>query len=113
MSPSVRKDLNRDQIDERVRSDTDTALQELCVRPFDNYTGQKIPHLTVSSGSFDIYSSISSYFFLAQKGYEHTLNDLVQLTTNMVHEHVTEEASIVSAMAQRVNPNVKVDASIK
>ena len=47
-----------------------------------------------------------------KKGYENTLSDLIKLTFDRVSEHVAKEASIVSAIAQRVNPGVKIDGSI-
>ena len=49
---------------------------------------------------------------LAEKGYEDTLDNLIKLTFRNVQEHVTEGPSIVSAIAQKVSPGVKIDASI-
>ena len=50
---------------------------------------------------------------LAKPGYEKTLSDLIKLTFNNVYEHVAQDASVLSAMAQKVDPNVKITASIK
>jgi len=57
---------------------------------------KKVPHITVST----------------KKGYENTLRDLIRLTFDNVREHVTGDASTVTAIAQRVNPGVNIDASI-
>jgi len=48
----------------------------------------------------------------ARKGYEDKIDGLVELTYRSVEEHVSSEPSIVSAMAQRPNPSVKINASI-
>ena len=49
---------------------------------------------------------------LVEEGYEETLSNLIKLTFDHVHEHVTKEASIVSAIAQKVNPGVNIDGCI-
>jgi DNA-binding protein YbaB len=49
---------------------------------------------------------------LAMEGYEDTLSDLIRVTFNNVYQHMAEEASVVSAIAQKVNPGVKIDGSI-
>lgn len=49
---------------------------------------------------------------LARKGHEPTLSALVQKTYDLVNQHVTLEASVVAAIAQRVNPSVNIEGSI-
>jgi len=48
-----------------------------------------------------------------EKGYEDALSKLIKLTYDHVREHVAREASIVSAIAQKVDPGVNIDASIE
>lgn len=48
-----------------------------------------------------------------EEGFEETLSSLIKLTFDHVHEHVAKEASIVTAIAQRISPRVKIDASIQ
>lgn len=50
----------------------------------------------------------------AEKGYEHTVSNLVGLTQSLVEAKFSEsiEPSVVAAIAQRVNPGVKVDGCI-
>jgi hypothetical protein len=35
-----------------VRKDADVILQEVCIGPFEEFVQKKIPHVTVSSGSY-------------------------------------------------------------
>jgi hypothetical protein len=58
--------------------------------------------------------SISDIDFLwpVKNRFEDTLRDLVGLTFDSVKKHVAAEASVVTAIAQRINPQVKIDASI-
>jgi hypothetical protein len=38
------------------------------------------------------------------RGYEYTLSNLVQLTFDLVRDKIAMEASVVTAIAQKVNP---------
>jgi hypothetical protein len=49
---------------------------------------------------------------LAEANHEGTLKELVKLTFEHVSEHVAKEASTVTAMAQRVYPELKIRESI-
>jgi hypothetical protein len=51
---------------------------------------------------------------LAEKGYENTVSNLVALTQSLVEAKFSEsiEPSVVAAIAQRVNPGVKIDGCI-
>jgi hypothetical protein len=50
---------------------------------------------------------------LAEKGYEHTVSDLVARTQSLVEaKFSTLEPSVVAAIAQRVNPGVKIEGCI-
>jgi hypothetical protein len=50
----------------------------------------------------------------AEKGYEHTVSKLVALTQSLVEAKFSEsiEPSVIAAIAQRVNPGVKIDGCI-
>ncbi|KAG6829399.1 hypothetical protein H0H87_011528, partial [Tephrocybe sp. NHM501043] len=72
-----------------------TILNEICAKPFDAFVERKVPHVTVST----------------EYGYEARLADLIQVTYERVREQLVD-ASVVTAMAQRVNPNVNIQASI-
>ena len=45
-------------------------------------------------------------------GYEDTVDELVKLTFVSVEEHVASQPSVTVAMAQKVSPAVKINASI-
>jgi hypothetical protein len=47
-----------------------------------------------------------------QKDYRHTLEGLVQVTIELVRNHVQESAWIASAAAQRVNADANVKSCI-
>jgi hypothetical protein len=49
---------------------------------------------------------------LAEAGHDGTLIELVKLTFEHVSKHVANEASTVTAMAQRVYPELKIIESI-
>jgi hypothetical protein len=51
-------------------------------------------------------------YLLAEKGYEHTVSNLVALTQSLVEAKFSMEPSVVAAIAQRVNPGVKIDGCI-
>jgi hypothetical protein len=96
MDPSLRQTLDEGRISELLKQDADAALKKVCIDPFEKQVKKKVPYITVST----------------RKGYENTLRDLVRLTFDNVREHVTGDASTVTAIAQRVNPGVNIDASI-
>jgi hypothetical protein len=45
-------------------------------------------------------------------GYEDTVDELVKLTFASVEQHVASQPSVTVAMAQKVSPAVKINASI-
>lgn len=95
-------------LDKETRSkllieETNTMFQELCVLPFERVVGSDIPHIAVSTN--EEYKETSK-----------TLRDLVKLTADYVKQclsvEVAEEVAVLSAVAQRINPAVKIDAVI-
>jgi hypothetical protein len=51
-------------------------------------------------------------YLLAEEGYEYTVSNLVALTQSLVEAKFSMEPSMVAAIAQRVNPGVKIDGCI-
>ncbi|EDR01832.1 uncharacterized protein LACBIDRAFT_332854 [Laccaria bicolor S238N-H82] len=95
------KHLDRETRNARLAEETAAQFQELCVGPFEKVVGIDIPHIAVSTN----------------KEYKDTrkmLNELVRLTADCVKNtlavDVAEDVALVSAIAQRVNPAVKIDA---
>ncbi|TDL22677.1 hypothetical protein BD410DRAFT_748466 [Rickenella mellea] len=80
-----------------AKEDAEMALQEICIRPFEDQVGVDIPHMTVSTSD----------------GYKVTLAKLIEVTFDNVQKHVAPEAAIASSIAQRVDPGVKINGSIE
>ncbi|KIK01804.1 hypothetical protein K443DRAFT_678086 [Laccaria amethystina LaAM-08-1] len=80
--------------------ETNERFETLCVRPFKAMVGPDVPHIAVST----------------KKGCDSSLKDLIALTAKCVKKYlaveVPEEVAVLSAVAQRVNPAMKIDAVI-
>lgn len=104
-----------DGIQKKARENADEAFKEECLTVFQETVGNQIPYKAISSKSTEpcdrLIVLISRY--LDQEGYESTLDDLIQITFDNVKEHVAKEASIVTAIAQKVSPSVKIKGSIE
>jgi hypothetical protein len=51
---------------------------------------------------------------IAAKGHhKETLASLLQMTENLVRQHFAPEASVMTSIAQRVDPKLKINASIE
>ncbi len=59
-----------------------------------------------------LLSWVHFIYLLAEKGYEHTVSNLVALTQSLVEDKFSMEPSVVAAIAQRVNPDVKIENCI-
>ncbi|KAI6127408.1 hypothetical protein EDD16DRAFT_1473345 [Pisolithus croceorrhizus] len=77
-------------------SKAESILNEHYTRSIHPLAGESLPHVAVST----------------EEGYENTLPKLVQLTYSMVSKWVAHEPSVVSNMAQRVNPTLKIQGTI-
>ncbi|KAI6010232.1 hypothetical protein EDC04DRAFT_2770033 [Pisolithus marmoratus] len=88
--------LEDEDLTEISRTMAEPMLNERCVQLIHTFAGEALPHVAVS----------------IKGGYEDTLPKLVQLTYSMVSERVAHEPSVVSNMAQRVNPDLKIQGSI-
>ena len=106
----------------RLAEETRAKFQELCVGPFKDVVGPDIPHIAVSSKPQRDFQGLCLRFptrYTASKEYRDTrkiLNELVHLTAHCVKKSlavdIAEDVALVSAIAQRVNPAVKIDAVI-
>ncbi|RDB24104.1 hypothetical protein Hypma_008545 [Hypsizygus marmoreus] len=94
--PSTREGLSGDAITELATEKAAARVQEECIKPFEEWVKGKVPHVTVS----------------ADPNYRDTLLKLIEVTYTNVYKYI-QEASIVTAMAQKVNPDVNIDASIQ
>ncbi|KAG1720233.1 uncharacterized protein EDB91DRAFT_1282048 [Suillus paluster] len=72
------------------------ALNNLCVKPLTDVAGSDVLHTTVST----------------KNGYESTVRELIDLTTTNVEQFVDSEAALAMMIAQRVDIDLKVKASI-
>jgi hypothetical protein len=117
LDTSICAGLSPEQILELAKKEADAILQRDCVGPFDVVVEKQVPYMTVSSESncttilslsVEFLDTISS----AHEEYRDTLSKLIELTYSHVRKHVAEEASIVTAIAQKVSPGVKIDGSI-
>ncbi|KAG6918821.1 hypothetical protein DXG01_011224 [Tephrocybe rancida] len=94
-----REGKSKEAIAKLIEHNARTILDEICVQPFDSFVKMKVPHVTVSNAA------------PAEYGFEPSLSDLIQVTYDHVREYFVD-ASVVTAMAQRVNPRVNIHASI-
>ncbi|KZP15889.1 hypothetical protein FIBSPDRAFT_1047834 [Athelia psychrophila] len=76
--------------------DADKALEATCIAPLRKLVKDGIPHSTVSN----------------KKGYEKTLQDLIELTKAEVGKHLPEVAQVVMGIAQQISPKGKIESSI-
>lgn len=97
------KTLHADARNALLVKETNERFERLCVRPFREVVGPDVPQIAVST----------------KKEYgdsKKTLKDLTALTAKYVREclsvDVAEEVAVLSAVAQRVNPAMKIDAVI-
>ncbi|KAG1810483.1 uncharacterized protein HD556DRAFT_1454633 [Suillus plorans] len=83
--------------EELVKSTAKAEVQDTCIGPLEEFSGSDIPHATISTA----------------KGYEETLTHLIEITESCVNQHLAPEAAVMTSVAQRVHPGLKIDALIK
>ncbi|KAJ8597151.1 hypothetical protein M405DRAFT_836649 [Rhizopogon salebrosus TDB-379] len=93
-------DIDDDAFQMQVETTAKSLVQTRCIEPIQQVADGTIPH------------AIVSLLDLAEPDHEGTLKELVKLTFEHVSEHVAKEASTVTAMAQRVYPELKIRESI-
>ncbi|KIM30956.1 hypothetical protein M408DRAFT_327870 [Serendipita vermifera MAFF 305830] len=97
LNDSICNELNEEEISQLVNKRAQANLKTKCIEPLEKVVGVQI-----------LYRAVS-----VKQRYKDTLADLIQLTFDNVRNHVAKEASVLTAIAQKVNPNVKVDGSIE
>lgn len=94
---SAFKRLSKDAFKKLVKKKADAELKDICIRPLQKFAGRHIPHVAIST-----------------KGrHKETLAPLIQMTENLVRQHLVPEASVMTSIAQRVDPGLKLNASIE
>jgi hypothetical protein len=113
---SQREELSEDAISDKIKRKASLAFTEECIAPLKKRLGSQIPPYKEVSGKCACFScliiSYTDLFWLVGEGFENTVLDLVGLTFDSVNKHVATVASIVSAIAQKINPEVKIAGSI-
>ncbi|KAG2052520.1 hypothetical protein BDR06DRAFT_957503 [Suillus hirtellus] len=90
-------ELSDKAFDELVKRKAEAEVQDTCIGPLEEFSGSDIPHATIST----------------EKGYEETLTHLIEITESCVNQHLAPEAAVMTSVAQRVHPGLKIDALIK
>ncbi|KAJ8597136.1 hypothetical protein M405DRAFT_928301 [Rhizopogon salebrosus TDB-379] len=93
---SAPEDIDDETLQMHVEKTAKSLVQTCCIEPIQQVTNGTIPHAVVST----------------EAGHDGTLIELVKLTFEHVSKHVANEASTVTAMAQRVYPELKIIESI-
>ncbi|KAG1718977.1 hypothetical protein EDB19DRAFT_770944 [Suillus lakei] len=97
LDESSLRSLSEDDIKERTKKNAQDELQDICIAPLEKFAGSDIPHVTVSTNG----------------NHEETLARLIRITEERVRKHVATEASLMTSIAQRVDPGLKIQASIE
>jgi hypothetical protein len=107
--------LSNEAIEECIKNKAEAELRDTCIAPLEKFAGPDIPHATISSEY-----QYSNRFMLAlkcntaaHKDHKETLTRLIQITENCVGLHSTPEAVVMTSIAQRVHPGLKIKASIE
>ncbi|KAG1869351.1 hypothetical protein DFJ58DRAFT_723202 [Suillus subalutaceus] len=88
--------LSDKAIMELAKNKADAELQKICIGPLEKFSGPDIPHAEIST----------------HKDHKETLTRLIQITEKCVGLHSTPEAAVMTSIAQRVHPGLKIKASI-
>jgi hypothetical protein len=111
-----REGLSKDDISDQIMRKASTAFAEECIMPLEERLGSQIPPYKEVSRKcacrYCLRISDTDLLWPVRKGFESTVVDLVELTFDSVKQHVATAASIVSAIAQKINPEVKIAGSI-
>jgi GTPase SAR1 family protein len=88
--------LSSSAVKEFIKNKADAELKEICIGPLEKFAGLDVPYATVST----------------KEEHAETLARLIQITEDRVCKHVATEASVMTSIAQRVDPGLKFKASI-
>ncbi|KAG2348295.1 hypothetical protein BDR05DRAFT_995709 [Suillus weaverae] len=89
--------LSNEAIKELAKKKADAELQDICIGPLEKFAGPDIPHVKISTG----------------EDHKETLTHLIQITEKCVGQHSAPEAAVMTSIAQRVHPGLKIQASIE
>ncbi|KAG1777945.1 hypothetical protein EV702DRAFT_1278288 [Suillus placidus] len=96
LDESAMKSLSKADIQELTETRAKDKLQEICIAPLETL-GSGIPHVTVSTNG----------------NHEETLARLIQTTEELVYKHFGTDVSVMTSVAQRVDPGLNIKASIE
>ncbi|KAG1777955.1 hypothetical protein EV702DRAFT_1027256 [Suillus placidus] len=96
LDESAIKSLSKAAIQELTENSAKDKLQEICIAPLETL-GSDIPHVTVSTNG----------------NHEETLARLIQTTEELVYKHFGTDVSVMTSVAQRVDPGLNIKASIE
>ncbi|KAG2355913.1 hypothetical protein BDR07DRAFT_1424802, partial [Suillus spraguei] len=89
--------LSNEAIKELAKTKAEAELQDICIGPLQRFAGPDIPYVKISTC----------------KDHKETITHLIQITENCVGLHSTPEAAVMTSIAQRVHPGLKIKASIE
>ncbi|KAG1835963.1 hypothetical protein DFJ58DRAFT_193038 [Suillus subalutaceus] len=97
MDKSSFEGLSEEAIKELIKNSAEDKIQEVCIAPLEKFAKSDIPHVTVSTNG----------------NHKETLARLIQTTEELVCKHVGADASVMTSVAQRVDPGLNIKASIE
>ncbi|KAG2105519.1 uncharacterized protein F5147DRAFT_775294 [Suillus discolor] len=90
-------ELNDKAIKEVIKNKAEAELQNTCIGPLKQFTGPDIPYVTIST----------------KADHKQTLVHLIEITETCVDRYSAPEAVVMTSIAQRVRPGLKIKASIE
>ncbi|KAG1727228.1 hypothetical protein EDB19DRAFT_2042885 [Suillus lakei] len=89
--------LSDGAIKELAKNKAEAELQDICIGPLEKSAGRDIPHAKIST----------------KEDHQETLAHLIQITESCVSQNFAPEAAVMTSIAQRVHPGLKIKASIE
>ncbi|KAG0697501.1 hypothetical protein DFH29DRAFT_1003677 [Suillus ampliporus] len=94
--PSLRQS-GEDAIKKLIKKKVESELRDVCIRPLQKFAGRGIPHAVISTN----------------QDHRETVTNLIRMTEDHIRQHLAPEASMMTSIAQRVDPRLKINASIE
>jgi hypothetical protein len=115
LDESSLKGLSDTDVKKLIKNKAETELQKICIGPLKTFAGPDIPYATISSGYQYMHRLCVplTHSVSAKEEHKETLTRLIQETENRVRQHFALEASVMTSIAQRVDPRLKINASIE
>ncbi|KAG1789271.1 uncharacterized protein HD556DRAFT_817408 [Suillus plorans] len=89
--------LSDKAIKELVKEKADAEVQNNCIKPLEQFAGPGSPHATIST----------------TEDYKETLTRLIEITESRVDQHSAPKAAMMTSVAQRVHPGIKINKLTK